>query len=450
VNGCRVWTHGTGGFLRDFVAACLPEGDYRRVFVKPNWVRHQVDPAFPIEALVTDTRLVEATIEACLEKYRRLEALTVADAPLLDCDFRLLEAQAGIGRLRERFGRLHKPRIEILDLRAERARRSAEGYLERFTDGCGDPLGIAEVVLGTESLLDEITTQEVRFRVSDYDALRTRSHHRPGFHRYRIAASALASDLFVNLPKMKTHQKAGITGALKNLVGVVADKSCLTHFRTGKPEAGGDEFAPGTPVLMRVQSRMRERLQSRSRVLFRLAAAGWRVLRRFGRVEVRGLPEHLQKRFYAAGGAWWGNDTIWRMIYDLNRILCYAPAGGGHLGRLPQRDYVAILDGMVAGEGNGPLQPLPVRANVLIASKDPFLADTAMAALMGFDWERIPALARRRRFGEPWGCFETADVRCLLDNRAVRGIASLPVIHGFLPPPGWRGRIERTERRNVA
>ncbi len=450
MNGCWVWTHGTGDLLRDLAAAWLPEGDYRRVFVKPNWVRHQVDPTFPIEALVTDTRLVEATVEACLEKYRRLEAVTVADAPLLDCDFELLESQAGIGRLRERFGGLHKPRIEILDLRSERARRSAGGYLERFTGGCGDPLGIAEVVLGAESFLDEITTQEGCFRVSDYDALRTRSHHRPGFHRYRIAASALAADLFVNLPKMKTHQKAGITGALKNLVGIVSDKSCLTHFRTGKPEAGGDEFAPGTPTLVRVQSRVREWLQGGSPVLFRLAGAGWRLLRRLGRVEVRGLPEHLGKRFYTAAGAWWGNDTIWRMIYDLNRILCYAPAGGGHLARQPQRDYVAILDGIIAGEGNGPLQPLPVRAGLLVASRDPFLADTAMAALMGFDWERIPALAHRRRFGEPWGRFETAEVQCLLDGRAVRGIAALPVIHGFLPPPGWRGRIERTERRNVA
>lgn len=445
MNGCWVWTDVAGASLRELVAGRLPEGDYRRVFIKPNWVRHQVDPAFPTEALVTETCLVEATVEVCLEKYRRLEVITVADAPLLDCDFALLESQAGIERLRERFARWRRPRIEILDLRAERARRSAGGYLERLTDGCGDPLGVADVVLGAESFLDEITEPGACFRVSDYDALRTRSHHRPGFHRYRIAASALASELFVNLPKMKTHQKAGITGALKNLVGIVADKSCLTHFRKGKPEAGGDEFAPGTPHLIRVQSRVRERLQGRSRALFWLAGAGWRLLRRLGRLEVRGLPEHLGTRFYTAGGAWWGNDTIWRMVYDLNQILHYAPAGGGALARQPQRDYVAIVDGVIAGEGNGPLQPLPVRAGVIVASRDPFLADTVMAALMGFDWERIPMLAHRQRFREPWGRYDTASVSLVLNGRAVRGVGALPVVHRFLPPPGWRGRIERRE-----
>ncbi len=445
MNGCWVWTHEAGAPLRDLVAGWLPEGDYRRVFLKPNWVRHEVDPAFPIEALVTDSRLIEATVQACLEKYPRLEVLTVADAPLLDCDFARLESQAGIGRLRERFERLQRPRIEILDLRSERARRSATGYLERFTGDCGDPLGIAEVVLGAESFLDEITAQAGCFRVSDYDARRTMSHHRPGFHRYRIAASALASELFVNLPKMKTHQKAGVTGALKNLVGIVSDKSCLTHFRRGNAEAGGDEFAPGTSALVRVQSRVREQLQGRSRLLFGLAAAGWGLLRRLGRVEVRGLPGHLGGRFYAAGGAWWGNDTIWRMIYDLNRILCYAPAGGGKLARKPQRDYVVIVDGMVAGEGNGPLQPLPIRAGVFIAGRDPFLADTAMAAVMGFDWERIPVLTHRRRFGGPWGCFEAAHAPLVLNGRAARGVGALPVVHPFLPPPGWRGRIERRD-----
>jgi hypothetical protein len=68
-----------------------------------------------------------------------------------------------------------------------------------------------------------------------------------------------------------------------------------------------------------------------------------------------------------------------------------------------------------------------------------------MAALMGFDWERIPMLAHRQRFREPWGRYDTASVPLVLNGRAVRGVGALPVVHRFLPPPGWRGRIERRE-----
>jgi uncharacterized protein (DUF362 family) len=31
----------------------------------------------------------------------------------------------------------------------------------------------------------------------------------------------LQADVFINLPKPKTHKRAGITGAMKNLVGII-------------------------------------------------------------------------------------------------------------------------------------------------------------------------------------------------------------------------------------
>lgn len=442
---CSLWTEVRDDQLCELIFGCLPEGSYRSIFIKPNWVRHQADPAFPIQALVTDARIVEAAIEACLVKYSQAHAITVADAPLLDCDWPLLAAQAGLSRLEQRYARLRNPRVSFVDLRTERACRLGGGYLRRSADGPGDPLGVSEVVLGADSLLEEITTEEARFQVADYEEARTRSHHRRGFHRYRIAASALACDLFVNLPKVKTHQKAGITAALKNLVGIVADKSCLTHFRKGLPGGGGDEFAPGTPALVRFQTRLRERLQGRSRLVFGMGSAAWRGLRVLAGIQVRGLPDRLEERFYTAGGAWWGNDTIWRMIYDLNRIIRYAPPGGGRLAHQPQRNYVAILDGLVAGEGNGPLQPLPVPLGLLAASDDPFLADMAVAGLIGFEPEKIPVLGRRERFGADWGQFATDEAEMTLNGVRLRGIRSLPILHRFRPAPGWRGHIEREQ-----
>src|SRR4029079_11251659 len=100
-----------------------------------------------------------------------------------------------------------------------------------------------------------------RFRVSDYDPTETVSRHGRGFHRYLIARSVLDADLFINLPKMKTHQKSGITAALKNLVGINGAKAYLVHHQKGSPARGGDEFPERASLMIRLQSSLRELLQ---------------------------------------------------------------------------------------------------------------------------------------------------------------------------------------------
>jgi hypothetical protein len=131
------------------------------------------------------------------------------------------------------------------------------------------------------------------------------------------------------------------------------------------------------------------------------------------------------------------------MIYDLNRVVLFARPEGGELAETPQRRYIAIVDGMTAGEGNGPLQPLPVETGILALGEDPFVVDLALSRLMGLDYRSIPQLAHHREFGRgSWGDFDPEAVRVRLDEREFRGIDSLPVLHSFLPPAGWRGHIE--------
>ena len=57
--------------------------------------------------------------------------------------------------------------------------------------------------------------------------------------------------------------------------------------------------------------------------------------------------------FYVVGGSWHGNQTVWRMIYDLNLVLQRADRQG-RLQPTLQRETVTIVDGLVAGEGDGP------------------------------------------------------------------------------------------------
>jgi uncharacterized protein (DUF362 family) len=432
--------------LLPLVRAWLPEGDFRRIFIKPNWVMHEEHPEFPIRALVTSPALIEATVEACLEKYPRAEWITVGDVPLQSCAWERLLSQCGLSDLRARYERRAAPRIRFLDLRRDRFQR-VDGFLVPDPDSRdGDPEGYREVALDHASFLEPISTASTRFRVSDYDPGVTTSSHRLGHHRYLVCGTVLASDLFVNLPKMKTHQKAGVTGALKNLVGINGRMSHLVHHRQGGPRKQGDEFSPATPWPVRLQVRVRERLQKRSRGLFQAARPAWLLLKKLYGIRTEVTREHLAApRLYIAAGSWHGNDTIWRMVYDLNRIVRFAPAGGGALAAQPQRAYVAIMDALVSGEGNGPLQSLPVESGLLLAARDPFLLDTVMARLMDFDPRRIPCLAQRRAFGDPeWGAFDADTATLALDEATLTGLRHLPPIKRYLPPPGWRGHIENS------
>ena len=103
---------------------------------------------------------------------------------------------------------------------------------------------ISEYVIfdvGKDSYLEPITNDKKNlFRVNNYDPDRLAESHRAGVHKYCITKELFEADIIFSLPKVKTHQKAGITAALKNLVGLNGDKDYLPHHRIGGTEIGGD------------------------------------------------------------------------------------------------------------------------------------------------------------------------------------------------------------------
>lgn len=446
MNTARIITT-TGPIDPTWIKRSLPDGNYRRIVLKPNWVHHEDSPDFPIRALVTSSELIDAAITACVETYPDAESITIGDVPLQSCDFDLMIRQSGMDRVIDKWKNNVAPRISFCDWRRERY-VLRDGFMQKDTSGkFGDPAGYREVMLDRASFLDPISAQREKFRVSDYDIERIQSSHRQGYHRYLIAGSVLEADLFINLPKMKTHQKSGITGALKNLVGCNGEKAFLVHYLKGRPQQGGDEFPPTIAWPIRLQVRVREALQKRSRTLFALLRPIWRVMKKIYGIRTEGTQGNLrQGKFYLAAGAWHGNDTIWRMVYDLNRIIRFAPPEGGALKTNPQRAYVAVLDGIVAGEGNGPLQPLPVQANTMIAADNPFLVDAIMARLMGFQHERIPLISHIADFGDDdWSKVDLNRAAIETPSGIVQGINALSPVHSFLTPPGWRGQIEANQ-----
>jgi hypothetical protein len=256
-----------------------------------------------------------------------------------------------------------------------------------------------------------------------------------------VPASVLEAACFINVPKLKTHQKAGLTVAIKNLVGVNGDKARIPHFRLGGPDTGGDEYPPGGAWLRALQTRTTRLLQQRSRVVYHAARRLWRMSRRWliPRQSVEGA---AGASTLVSGGAWYGNDTLWRALHDLNLLLRFADKAG-RLSRDQQRRYLCVTDGIVAGEGDGPLKPSPRTEGVILAAEDPLAMDLVAAAYMGLDWRRVPTLARALDTAPPW-----TTVRAPLEAGGIHinaGDDEARADRPFRPPPGWLGRLERPD-----
>lgn len=234
--------------------------------------------------------------------------------------------------------------------------------------------------MGADSLLAKLDNADVHFRVLDYDGRRTETFHHPGRHAYVINRRILDSDVIFSVPKLKTHEKVGITCVIKGCVGTVGHKDSLAHHRFGAPTEGGDEYPTDRFSVRRMMSHLHDSVQKTS-----LDSASGRWLRLLDRTLRRAT------RFWTAdsGGAWWGNDTCWRMAVDLARIITYADSSG-KLHAKPIRSHLAVIDGIVGGEGNGPLSPTAVDSGYLIFGDCVVNVDIVAATLMGFDPQKLP------------------------------------------------------------
>jgi hypothetical protein len=147
-------------------------------------------------------------------------------------------------------------------------------------------------------------------------------------------------------------------------------------------------------------------------------------------------------------GGWHGNDTIPRTISDLNRILFYADKHG-RMADGKQRKMFVVVDGIVAGEREGPLVPGPKRCGVLVAGYDPVETDLVCSRIMGFDYRKMPTFRYAMQAhkyplydGKPES-IEIRSGRCSTFD----GI-SQAYDCDFEPAAGWKGFIEyRSDRQ---
>jgi Domain of unknown function (DUF362) len=275
----------------------------------------------------------------------------------------------------------------------------------------------------------------------------TVASHSAQVNRYLIAKSVLAADVLVSVPKLKTHSKVGMTGNCKGMVGINGDKNWLPHFRWGGPAEGGDQFPVGsqTPAnrqRMRLGHLMAETLVARQTAwadaLLRLIQSASGALAR-----LLGF-----QPFDPVNGNWPGNDTCWRLAADLVRIAIFADKNG-RLCTIPQRRFLSIVDGIVGGEGDGPLRPTAKPCGVLLAGLHPVAVDMASARLMGFDYRKIRylhELAQGSVAGlQPgFGPIDPKEVRVFSNYQPWDQVLSLAQgrLLGFAPPTRWAGHVE--------
>jgi uncharacterized protein (DUF362 family) len=417
----------------------VPRGG--RVVLKPNFVRHYHERGGSLDVVVTHLAVLRPLVDYALLAVGSEGSVVIADAPQYDCEAEVLLARTRLPELLAWYRDAVGARVEWRDLRVEVGRHRYGVQYEKCPLP-GDPEGYAAVDLGAASEFAAMPERQLQLlRGADYDEDVTIRHHSGGRNEYLVSRTVLGADLVINVPKVKTHKKSGVTLSMKNLIGINGDKNWLPHYRAGFASEGGDEFPKPD-----VYARVRRAGAGIAREILKRGVGG-SVLRRLRAVEeASGLGAR------ARNGNWWGNDTVWRTAIDLNKIF-YLGDRDGVLGR-PTRRVLNVYDGIVAGEGDGPMAPDPRPTGLLAAGEDGVATDVVVAWLMGFDWRRVAILSGA--LGELNGGtritgFDGDPARLLVrwsEAGAERelSLADIDLDLGFAAHPSWVGRIERAPR----
>jgi len=389
----------------------------KRILIKPNWVKHPVKETDKL-CLTTHPNFILAALELILE--HKPKRIIIGDAPIQGCQWEKMLPEYFFQKVNE-YSKIYSVPIIIKDFRRTTLDKTRNTVIRNKV-----PLDEYIIFdLGSNSWLEPISSEKPIFRVTDYNHQRLAQTHKVGVHKYCITKELFYADVVISLPKIKTHQKVGITCALKNVVGLNGDKDFLPHHRVGGTGFGGDCY-PGKNYIRRFSEYLKDKANKNigtSKYYFWNFASkiAWSLNRR--------------SKFHSLAAGWYGNDTAWRMVADLNTITQYGNADGS-ISMIPQREIYSLCDGIIGGQGDGPLEPEPLPLGVVSFSNNSALNDAAMANLMGFDMNKIP-LARE--------CLKKTDL-----SRAIIKINNEYLELQYIlnhrikttPPPGWIGFVE--------
>lgn len=413
------------------------------VLIKPNLVMHHN----PVEGQGTECLFTQPSVVVPVIDYVALALqgrgkIVIGDAPMQECDFEQLISESGyvamIRHYKEKFEKEFNGELQI-ELADFRQLRSKPVGLLRKAVIDQSKQGVV-VDLGQKSSFCSADSKSLqRFRITNYDPRILITHHTETKHEYMISRYALEADFIINMPKPKTHRKAGVTISLKNLVGINARKEYLPHHTLGAIGDGGDEYekssklhALRSAIIDKRNAHMFEKkyyIARTENLLIRILTKTIRILQ--------------GKNFYEEG-SWYGNHTISRTINDLNEILLYANKKGIICDH-KRRKILTIADMIISGEKEGPVLPSKKPVGIIAAGFNSVLFDETVSTLMGFDFRKIPTIVlalKNKRLLD--GTDITPEI--ISNNQSWNGkslfqIDKKETLH-YCPTAGWAGHIE--------
>ncbi|MHA1285661.1 MAG: DUF362 domain-containing protein, partial [Promethearchaeota archaeon] len=403
-----------------------------RVFVLCNIVyqRRPNERLFYFMGKCTHGSVLRALIDYILIATGNKGKVQFGNAPLQSANWESVLSDTGAD-LVARFYQERGLAVEACDLRLFVAERSRAGKIKQVE--YRDKKEGIQIDLGSISMLAEFDKIDAHFRVLDYDPRRTEKFHGAGRYIYIIHRKILESDVIFSVPNLKTHEEIGITCAIKGCVGAVGDKDCLAHHRFGPPQNGGDEYPSDIFWIKKAFSTLHDIIQ---KLPLNKRYGQW--MRCFESL----LRRIIRRVMGISGGAWYGNDTCWRMAVDLARILRYADVNGIMYKR-PIRNHLALIDGIIGGEGEGPLRPKSVKSGILAFTDNILSSDWVAAILMGFDPYKLPLLTKTRSLRQyPVSLNDLWDEEVIYNSEKTNFTELMKIIsYHYSPPHGWRGYL---------
>lgn len=404
----------------------ITPGDH--VLIKPNLVMHNNPSGEGEECLYTQAPVIEAIIKYVVRALKGNGSIIVGDAPMQRCQFDVLVKESGYERMIERW------RCQGIDITLRDFRNTISDVINGIVVEKELHENEAVVVdLGNKSSFEGLSERHIRnMRVTSYDPRILQKHHTLEKHEYLVAKDILDADVIINVPKPKTHRKAGMTGALKNLVGINCSKEYLPHHTRQSRDEQGDSFMHRNLLLRLVDEFADKKCMAEGEYQYRKA----QLYRCAGGVMKRIGSKTAHEKY--SEGSWYGNDTIWRTICDLNIILQYADQYG-NICETRQRKFFNIGDMIVSGEKDGPVRPARKEAGVIIAGEDPCSFDEVVSALMGFSKEQIPTISHMREAAPQIyydSEYEIISNNPIWNDKSFRDIYENSNL-SFKPNPGW-------------
>ncbi len=406
------------------------------VLVKPNTVRHYHIDGKDIFSVIIHASVLRPMLDYIVIALKGQGRIIIGDSQVLFGHFDEALKKAQIDELLDWYRAHTSVPIECFDFRIyRRVRTWMYGEWGRKTVKA-DPRGYSTIDLGAESNFRDIDPNILRINVAStremYEA------HSNGKHEYVFPNSVLQADAIISIPKMKTHRRTAVTLAIKNFMGLPAWKDSLPHFRIGCPEDGGDQY-PNRSWRKRVHTKVRDWAESTN---FIPAKFLWTSTDKliWATRWVAPFKDNVNQAM------WYGNDTLWRTLLDINRAVFYSDKSG-KLCDTVQRKYFCLIDGIVGGEKDGPISCEPVYPGVLAGGFNPVALDLAIASLMGFDVEKIPIIKKgveTMSSSKPlfWGGEQSVRV---IDEAELHSLDTFKQRRNlrFAPHPNWVGHVER-------